>query len=154
MNAKKFVMLALVLCLALTFCACRNAQPPVELPETHAGAINPDSVKSAQIIHYDENGNEDFNGTLDGESPFLPLLATVYDKASVTDASTKARALEFSITMTLEDGSVIALALYTDMTMDTGSVTLTARDMHDFLHSFVPIARHDVPSAADTTVGA
>lgn len=129
----------LMLCLCLLpACAGDEAEQQIQVPETHAGAINPDSVKTIQVIHYDENGAEDMNQTLDENSPFVPLAATVYDKAAVTDLIGE-RTKVFDVTMTLEDGSVKALTIYSDMTMEEGSVVLTGKDMYDFLCSFLPV---------------
>ena len=129
----------LLLCLCL-LPACTNQELPdgVEMPETHAGAINPDGVKSIHFVHYDEQGEADVDLTLDNTSPFVPLVVTVYDKAAETDLIGERRKV-FDVTMTLEDDSTLSVVVYSDMTMENGSVVLTGKDMYDFLCSFLPI---------------
>ena len=140
----------LLLCLCL-LPACKNNDLPegVVVPETHAGAINPDGVTSIHFVHYDEAGAADVDLTLDANSPFVPLVATVYDKAAVTD-KTGERTKVFDVTMTMENGDVIALAVYSDMTMENGKAVLTGKDMYDFLHSFLPIPNAEVEKGIET----
>lgn len=131
--------LVLLLCLSLLPSCAKDETPEnIQMPETHAGAINPDRAKKVQVIHYDEAGNEDMNQTLEENNPFIPLVATVYDKAAETDLIGERRKV-FDITMTLDDDSVIALDLYSDMTMEEGDVVLTGQEMYDFLCSFLPV---------------
>ncbi|MBQ8398322.1 MAG: hypothetical protein IJX53_09040 [Clostridia bacterium] len=140
----------LLLCLCLLPGCGKDELPEgVELPETHAGAINPDGVSSIHFIHYDEAGTADVDLTLDSASPFVPLVATVYDKAAETD-KTGERTKVFDVTMTMDNGDVIALAIYSDMTMENGSAVLTGKDMHDFLFSFLPIPNAEVEKGIET----
>ncbi len=143
MNAKKFLAFALALCLVLPFSACRNDDDvPSDIPtiETHAGAINPDSVIGAEVVHYDDNGAEKFRGTLEKGSPYLPLIATVYDKEAETTPTGEARILKFTVIMTLDNKKTIELAVYSDLTMDMGKVTLTAQETTQFLYSLIMTA--------------
>ncbi len=137
MKFTRFAVIALA-CLCLLPACGKGEMPDVEVPETHAGAIDPNSLTAVHVIHYTTDGTADLDTTLDTTSPFLPLLATVYDKAAVTNL-TGERVKVFDLTMTTEKGE-IALTIYSDMTMDqAGGATLTAKEMHDFLCSFLPI---------------
>lgn len=140
----------LLLCLCLLPGCGKNELPEgVELPETHAGAINPDGVKNIRCIHYDENGTADLDVNMDKDIPFTPLVVTVYDKAAVTDKIGERRKV-FDLTMTLDDDSTIALAIYSDMTMENGSAVLTGKEMYDFLHSFLPIPGMEEKAGIET----
>lgn len=137
MKLMRFSALMLALLCLLPACG-KDETPEYEMPETHAAAINPDSVSAVHIIHYAADGTVDLDVNLEANTPFVPLLATVYDKAAVTTL-TGERVKLFDLTMTTPDGD-IALTLYSDMTMDqAGGATLTAQDMYDFLCSFLPI---------------
>lgn len=137
MKLTRFAVIALA-CLCLLPGCGKDEMPDIEVPETHAGAIDPNSLTSVHVIHYTADGTADLDTTIDSTSPFLPLVATVYDKAAVTNV-TGERVKVFDLTMATEKGDIV-LTIYSDMTMDqAGASTLTAKEMHDFLCSFLPI---------------
>ena len=129
----------LLLCLCL-LPACGNKDPleGVEVPETHAGAINPDGVKSIRYIHYNEAGETDADMTLDSSNMLVPLTVTVYDKAAPAEAAAD-RVKLFDLVMTQTDDSVITLTLYSDMTMEDGRAVLTGKELYDFICAFLPL---------------
>ena len=142
------VLLLLCLCL-LPACGKNELPEGMVVPETHAGAINPDAVVSIRFVHYDEAGASDLDLTLDKTSPFVPLVATVYDKALNTDMGTDRTKL-FEITITMDDEDVIPLVLYADMTMENGTAILSGKEMYDFLCSFLPIPNVEVEKGIET----
>ena len=93
-----------------------------------------------EVIHYEDNGDVKFHGKLDNGSPYIPLVATVYDKAAQTTSTDANRILKFKVIMTLEKNKTIELAVYSDLTMDMGKTTLTAQDMTQFLYSLIMTA--------------
>ena len=143
MNIKKILAFVLVLSLAIPFFACGNSTPAQnDIPtiETHADAVDPDTVTAVEVIHYEDNGDVKFQGKLEKGSPYIPLVATVYDKAAQTTSTDANRILKFKVIMTLEKNKTIELDVYSDLTMDMGKVTLTAQDMTQFLYSLIMTA--------------
>lgn len=140
----------LLLCLCLLPGCGKNELPEgMVVPETHADAINPDSVASIRFVHYDEAGAADMDLTLDKTSPFVPLVATVYDKAINTDRGAE-RTKIFEITLTLDNKKTIPLVLYSDMTMENGTAILTGEEMNAFLCSFLPVPNVEVEKGIET----
>ena len=141
----------LLLCLCL-LPGCRKELPDgVVMPETHAEAVNPASVKSIRFVHYDAVGEVDLDLTLDSDSPFVPLVATVYDKASETTSAGESAKL-FELTFTMKRNKEMTLVLYTDMTMFNGETFLTGQDMFNFLHSFLPVPNAEVEQGVEPVV--
>lgn len=133
---KKIVALMLLLCLAvIPACANDNADG-VEMPETHAAAIDPDKVKTVRLVRINEAGEENHSVLLEENSLAIPLLATVYDTA--VEASPAAeRRCDIRGTMRMTDGSEVIFEVFTDDTMESCGAVLEGAEMRQFIYAFV-----------------
>lgn len=133
---KKIVALMMLLCLVvIPACASDNADG-VDIPETHAAAIDPDKVKTVRLVRFNEAGEEDYTALLEENNLAIPLLATVFDTAAKAKPAAERRC-DIRATMRMTDGSEVVFEVFTDDTMETGGAVLDGVKMRQFIYSFV-----------------
>lgn len=134
---KKLTVLVLLLCLLLVPACGNDAADGYDVPETHAGAIDPDKVKTVRLTGYNEAGEETLTMLMEENNLYIPLLATVYDTAEKANPSAE-RYCDIRGIMRMTDGSEIEFAIYTDDTMESNGAVLEGAKMRQFIYAFVP----------------
>ena len=148
---KKIVALMLLLCL-VAIPACANDADRIDIPETHAAAIDPDKVKTVRVTRINEAGEEDYTALMEENNLAIPLLATVFDTAAEAKPAAERRC-DIRGTMRMTDGSEIVFEVFTDDTMESGGAVLEGAKMRQFIYSFVA-GFAPVPETTDAVEGA
>lgn len=149
---KKIIALVMLLCLVV-IPACANDADRIDIPETHAAAIDPDKVKTVRLARINEAGEEEFSIIMEENNLAIPLLATVFDTA--LEANTAAeRRCDIRAAMRMTDGSEIVFEVFTDDTMESGGAVLEGAKMRQFIYAFVPGFAPETTDATAPTEGA
>lgn len=149
---RKMIALMLLLCL-VAIPACANDADRIDIPETHAAAIDPDKVKTVRLVRLNENGEEVFTALMEENNLAIPLLATVFDTAAKAEPADERRC-DIRGTMRMTDGSEIVFEVFTDDTMESGGAVLEGAKMRQFIYSFVAGFAASAPVTTEAAQGA